>query len=511
MNLTLEQQIGQMLWFGWQGDTPEAALTVSSHARALLEDFQVGGIILMGRNIRDPRQVAGLTTELQAALPVPLFTGIDQEGGKVVRLPLPGLTFAGNMALGAIGDPQAVTSVTAAIGEQLACMGLSVNFAPVLDVNNNPANPVIGVRSFGENPQGVAELGVAALQGFEQARVIACCKHFPGHGDTAVDSHLDLPVQPADRSRLEAVELVPFRAAIAAGTPLLMTAHICFPALDDRWPATISRAILTEMLRGELGYEGVVVTDCLEMSGIAHFFGVEEAALAAIEAGADCLLVCHTLETQRRIHRALLAAAREGRLPAARIEASVERILRLKAEYGLEKRRLADPTIAEQVVGADRFRDLELQIARRAVTVVRDDHGWLPLPAAPAIVTGGDAVATRLVRALRESGIGADAVPAADIEAVAGQTILVVLTATNEECGPALVERWLTGGMRVIVVAAREPYVLADYAHAPCLLATYGEGDACLAALAEVLAGRARCEGRLPVTLVGDRFPRYNA
>jgi beta-N-acetylhexosaminidase len=511
MSLTLEQQIGQMLWFGWQGDTTEASPTVSSHARALLEEFQVGGIILMGRNVRNPRQVAGLTTELQAASPTPLFTGIDQEGGNVARLPLPGLTFAGNMALGAIGDPQAATSVTAAIGEQLACMGLNVNFAPVLDVNNNPANPVIGVRSFGEDPQAVAKLGVAAVRGFEEAHVIACVKHFPGHGDTAVDSHLDLPVQSADRSRLESVELVPFRAAIAAGTPLLMTAHIRFPALDDRWPATLSRAILSEMLRGELGYEGVVVTDCLEMSGIAHYFGVEEAALAAIEAGADCLLACHTLETQRRIHRALLAAAREGRLPAARIEASVERIMRLKAVYGLEKRRLADPAIAERVVSAERFRDLERQIARRSVTIVRDDQAWLPLPAMPVIVSGADAVSSRLAVVLRGAGIRADVLVATDIEAVAGQTILVALTATNEECGPALVKRWLKGGTRVIVVAAREPYVLAEYADAPCLLATYGDGDACLAALVEVLAGRARPEGRLPVTLVGDRFPRYNA
>src|SRR5215212_9625 len=218
--MTLEQQIGQMLWFGWQDETPEPTAALTPHARALLEEFHVGGVILMGRNVREPRQVAELTTALQAASPTPLFVGIDQEGGSVVRLPLPGLTFPGSMALGAIGDPAAVTAVHQAIGEQLAAMGLNVDFAPVLDVNNNPRNPVIGVRSFGEDPAKVAELGVAALRGFKAADVIPCVKHFPGHGDTAVDSHLDLPVQPAHRSRLESVELAPFRAVVAAGVPL---------------------------------------------------------------------------------------------------------------------------------------------------------------------------------------------------------------------------------------------------------------------------------------------------
>lgn len=506
MHLTLEQQIGQMLWFGWQGETPEAGLSVSPHARALLEEFQVGGVILMGRNVREPRQVARLTSELQVAAPMPLFTGIDQEGGAVARLPLPGLTFPGNMALGALDDPEAVTAVTAAIGEQIAAMRLNVDFAPVLDVNNNPLNPVIGVRSFGEEPERVARLGVAALRGFQRARVISCGKHFPGHGDTTVDSHLDLPVQPAPRARLAAVELAPFRAAMADGAPLLMTAHILFPALDGRLPATLSRAVLTDLLRKELGYTGVVVTDCLEMKGIADHFGVEEAAVMAVEAGADCLLACHTLATQRRIHRALLNAARRGRLSRTRIEESVERILRLKSAYDLADRRTADPGLAERVVGALPFRELERALARRAVTVVRDERGWLPLSAGPVTVLGPDHVSKALASALRDAGFAPTVRPSLLPEDAARQILLLAVLPGHPPTaeGPELVRRWVAHGGRAVVVAAREPYPLAAYDDAPCQVATYGYWDGGLTALAEVLSGKAKPQGHLPVTVGGS-------
>jgi beta-N-acetylhexosaminidase len=510
MQLALEQKIGQMLWFGWQGEPPDASLQISERPRTLLQEFLVGGIILMGRNLRDPRQVAELTTQLQAESQVPLFVGVDQEGGAVSRLTLPGLTFPGNMALGALDDPAAATAVTAAIGEQLAALGLNVDFAPVLDVNNNPANPVIGVRSFGEDPRRVAKLGLAALRGFQQAGVISCVKHFPGHGDTAVDSHRDLPIQRASRSRLDEIELLPFRAAIAAGAPLLMTAHILFPALDDRWPATLSRSILTDLLRSELGYDGVVVTDCLEMDGIARHFGVEEAALAAVEAGADCLLACHTLETQRRIHRALLDAARQGRLASERIDQSVQRILALKHVYALDERRSADPRVVEERVGAPRFVQLERELSERAVTVVSDTSHCLPILGGPVQVAGAPAIAAALVSALREVGIKADT--RAEPPSGSAQTgILVVLPGqADREEGKALIRQWSERGLQVIMVAAREPYPLADYADAPCRIATYGEGAAAIEALARVLAGQARPEGRLPVSVVGGPDSSYN-
>jgi beta-N-acetylhexosaminidase len=502
MPLTLEQKIGQMLWYGWQAPTPAEALTLSSHARALLEEFQVGGVILMGRNVRDARQAAGLTSELQRGAETPLLVGIDQEGGSVARLPLAGLTFPGNMALGALGEAETTSAVTRAIGEQLCVMGFNVDFAPVLDVNNNPANPVIGVRSFGEDPVKVAAMGVAALRGFGQARMIACGKHFPGHGDTAVDSHLDLPVQSASRERLDEVELAPFREAVAAGLPMVMSAHIRFTALDERWPATLSRPILTDLLRNEMGFRGVIVTDCLEMDGIARHFGVEEAALAAVEAGADCLLACHTLETQRRIHRALLEAVRGGRLPEARIEASVERILALKSAYGLEARRAADPDAAEQIVGAAPYRELERDVARAATTIVRDDHGWLPLPPGPVVVAGAERITGRVAAALREAGLDArDAMVSGPVAVSKGTLVLAVLAgAPADEQEQA--RCWLEEGRRVVVVALREPYPLAAYSSFPCQVAIYGSQDCNLAALGDVLAGRVRGRGTLPVTVV---------
>ena len=419
----------------------------------------------------------------------------------------------GNMALGALGDPDAVTAAMAAIGEQLAAMGINVDFAPVLDVNNNPDNPVIGVRSFGEDPQLVAKLGVAALRGFRQAGVISCVKHFPGHGDTAVDSHRDLPVQPASRARLDEVELAPFRAAIDAEAPLLMTAHIVFPVLDDRWPATLSRSILTDLLRGELGYRGVVVTDCLEMDGIAKHFGVEEAAITAVEAGADCLLACHSLETQRRIHAALLDAARAGRLSPTRIDASVDRILALKSEYGLAERRAADPGAAEEVVGAPRFQKLERELSQRAVTIVRNEAACLPISSGPVQIAGAPRVARTLAAALRQTGIAASVHPDASQTSTTCRVGILVIVPGDPapEEGLAMLRAWQSQGHRVIVVAAREPYPLAAYGEVRCQIAIYGDGDAAIAALVEVLTGRARPEGRLPVSLVRKPINGYNA
>jgi len=336
---SLSRKIGRMLLFGWSGDTPEESRAVNAHAAALVDELAVGGVVLMGRNVGPPAQTRATIAELQVrakarGLP-PLFVAVDQEGGRVQRLGPP--HYPAHRAARTVGetrDPEQARGEARRIGEELRALGFNWDFAPVLDVNNNPQNPVIGDRAYGEDPVLVAAMGAAAVRGFqEDAGILACGKHFPGHGDTDTDSHHALPRIGHSRARLDAVELVPFRAALEAGLAAVMTSHILFPALDAHLPATLSPTVLTDLLRGELGFDGLIITDDLEMKGVAAGWGSAEAAVLAVQAGADLLLCCHTGGTQREIRQALLHAVETGRLSEARVDASVSRIAVAKARW----------------------------------------------------------------------------------------------------------------------------------------------------------------------------------
>src|SRR5687767_13549777 len=254
-DLTLEQKVGQVVCFGWSGDSPQS---INDHARALVGELQVGSVVLMGRNVSDPKQIREMLAELQTHSRIPMLVAVDQEGGSVNRLKEPLHQFPGNMALGAIAgaDPEGAVDLTraqaAAQALELRALGIHWNFAPVADVNNNPDNPIIGVRSYGENPELVAWLAAAAIDGFQQNGVLACAKHFPGHGDTSMDSHLALPTVQGDWNRISAVELPPFRSVIEASVSSIMTTHILFPALDASAAATISSPLLTGLLRNRM-------------------------------------------------------------------------------------------------------------------------------------------------------------------------------------------------------------------------------------------------------------------
>jgi beta-N-acetylhexosaminidase len=327
--MTLHEKIGQLLLFGWMTD---------AQADALIDEFAAGGVILMGRNIGTPEATATKIAALQSrarehGLP-PLFVAVDQEGGRVQRLGPPLYPKRPSQReIGAASDPDAARTAACEIGTELKSLGFNWDFAPVLDVDSNPKNPVIGDRAYGPDPETVAALGVAAIQGFQtDAQILACGKHFPGHGDTDTDSHFALPTIRRSRAALDATELVPFRAAIGAGLAAVMTAHILFPALDPDLPATLSPAILTGLLREELGFDGLIITDDLEMKGVAARWGAPEAAVLAVLAGADILLCCHQWETQRAIHMALVIALQTGRLTEARLDQSLRRIAAAKAK-----------------------------------------------------------------------------------------------------------------------------------------------------------------------------------
>ncbi|WP_028449827.1 beta-N-acetylhexosaminidase [Chitinibacter tainanensis] len=349
ISATLQAQLGQLVMVGLPGTTVDAA------SAALIREQRVGGFILFRRNIESPRQVAALCRQLQEinaeVSTIPLLIGIDQEGGMVMRIeegmtPLPSpMAYASGYASHAVrgSSPADCEQLHYYAADELRQLGININFAPSLDINNNRQNPVIGVRSFGENAATVSVYGLAALRGIQRAGLAATAKHFPGHGDTATDSHYALPLVPHDRARLDSVELVPFKSAIAAGVDAIMTAHVVFPAIepDPNTPATLSRAVLTGLLREELGFAGLIITDCLEMDAIGRRplnpawpagDGTVQGAVQAIAAGADIALVSHTLARQQGAVAALTQAVKQGLIAVEQVEASVARILALKAK-----------------------------------------------------------------------------------------------------------------------------------------------------------------------------------
>jgi beta-N-acetylhexosaminidase len=322
---------GQLLVGGFEGaELPER------FAKALREGRR-GGAILFRRNLPDILSSAKLCAAIASAAPadLPPFIGVDQEGGRVTRMPAPFLTLPPMRLLGELADLGLIRRAGRAVATELAAVGFNLNFAPVLDVDSNPQNPVIGDRSFGRDPRTVMRSAVAFLQGLQDKNVLACGKHFPGHGDTSVDSHFDLPIITHDRARLEQIEIPPFRAASGAGLASMMTAHVVCESLDPGVPATLSRAICGSLLRAEIGFEGVLFSDDLEMAAVAAKYPVEESAVEAIWAGCDALLICKSEDWQDRAHEALVRRAESDRRFRDRCVEAVTR--------GLRVRRLAPP------------------------------------------------------------------------------------------------------------------------------------------------------------------------
>lgn len=324
-NLTTNLCAGQVLIAGFGAGEPPPELLRMAAAGSL------GGFILFRRNLGEPGEVAGLAARLHAAVPedLPAWLGVDQEGGRVARLGAPVLRLPPMRVLGDLDDPALTGDCAALLGRQLRVLGFNLNFAPVLDVDTNPANPVIGDRSFGRTPERVIAHGAAFAAGLARAGIAACGKHFPGHGDTALDSHFQLPRLGHALERLERVELLPF-AALAQRLPCIMTAHVVFDALDAGVPATLSRAVIHGLLREKLGFAGVVVSDDLEMKAISDHHGLAEAACAAIAAGCDNLLVCSSVDQ--------LLLAREGLVRRAQADAGFAVTLRAAAERSLAAR-----------------------------------------------------------------------------------------------------------------------------------------------------------------------------
>jgi len=324
----LRKKVGQLFMLGFSGTS------VSSGLRELLADYHPGGVILFARNLEHPAQIARLTNALQQCSPdSPLLISIDQEGGRVSRLPEDFTVFPPCAVLGACGSSELAYAAAAVTAAELRAVGINMNLAPVLDVQTNADNPVIGDRAFSSTATTVCELGLATIAGLQDNKVIACGKHFPGHGDTAADSHKELPTVSASVERLRERELRPFAHAIENGLATIMTAHVLYPSLDTQRPATLSRAILTDLLRDELRFEGVTLTDDLEMRAILDHHGIEEASVQAVQAGVDLVLICKDHGRQVAAMEAVYAAVKDRTISQSRLEASVCRIAQLKERF----------------------------------------------------------------------------------------------------------------------------------------------------------------------------------
>jgi beta-N-acetylhexosaminidase len=537
--MTVREKAAQLMMPWILGDFSPEGSAGAERVRRMILDHGIGGVIV---SVGSPTEVAVKLNALQELSSVPLLVGADLETGAGFRfrspVTLPGLIELGGatdfpplMALGATRDPRLAYDMGRVTAVEARAVGVHLPFAPVLDVNNNPDNPVINVRSFGEDPARVAELGAAFVRGIQEWGGMATGKHFPGHGDTDVDSHVDLPVVRVDRARLDSLELVPFRAAIEAGMGGIMTAHLAVPQVTGGAgvPATLSGNVLTALLRESLGFQGIIVTDALDMAAIDRRFPRGEAAVMALEAGADLLLMPPDVGVAVR---AVVGAVEAGRIPEARLDASVLRILHLKEELGLHVTSKVPVEGVAARVGIPEHGDLAREIAERSMTVLRNERGLLPLrgtrTANVTVVTvrrTNDLLAGRSFNArmrqtyprLRDEVVDRGAPRSAWDEAFgrARRSDLVVVSAhlpaavTPPEELSRFVRRLEDARVPHVVVSFGNPYLVREFPGVQGYMLAWGSAEDSQVAAARALLGEIPVQGRTPIAIppvahVGD-------
>ena len=582
--MTLEQKVGQMMIVSFRtwkevpveeaegAEEPEAVniTELNDEIRACLHDYQFGATLVFAENCRDAGQmlrlIADIQAENQAGGGLPMLTAIDQEGGSVTRLGF-ATTGPGNMCLAATGDPENARTIAAIYGEELGLLGINTNFAPVMDTNNNPNNPVIGVRSFSDTPDMVSKYGAAYIEGLHSQGVIATLKHFPGHGNTDIDSHTGLPRIDSSYEDLKSFELVPFQAAIDAGADAVMTAHIQYPLIEKETytsastgeeiylPATMSRTILTDILKGDMGFNGVVVSDALDMAAVRDNFTDEDMLRMTINAGVDMLILpCITdtdlFQQNKDMVDTAIRLVKEGQIDEARVDDAVRRILTLKQKYGLLDR--TDFSVTDEQVqaaidgcGSDEHRQAAWDIAGKGITLLKNENGAFPIrmnAGESALILFADSCASRagagdLARQLLGETGGQITVMINDAEngeacvEAARQADHVVLVSrmynaacldpnTDDGFSTAVFDEIIAArhaeDKPVIVVSCQLPYDAARFPDADAVLLTYGasvmrevppatgEGSAYVPNLPAALCacfGQGEPSGKLPVDL----------
>ena len=530
--MTVEEKIGQLFIVHVYGETPTDEnyedINLDNNRggknfQEVIENYHVGGVIYFNwtDNIGmplDKKQVNGLSNGLQEIAmeqdtEIPLFISTDQEGGIVQRVTSPGTVFPGNMALGAIGSEAYATQSASILGKELNSLGINMNFAPSVDVNMNPENPVIGIRSFGEDPDLVSRLGVAQMNAYKDENVMASAKHFPGHGDTDTDSHFGLPIIDHDLETLHEVDLKPFKAAIDAGIDSIMTAHIVVPALDDSGlPATLSKPILTDLLREEMGYDGLIITDSLGMSG-ANVYPADQVPVEALKAGVDVLLNPPDVAVA---YNGVLDAVESGEISEERLNESVYRILKSKMDHGLFEDPYTDSDAIENI-GTEAHLQTADEIANKSITLVKNDHQQLPLKQSENVLVTGpsEAQPELLSNQLNEKGIKSDSLEtsmsptkeqideAVEEAREADTVIITTYSANTNEAQQQMVNEIQKTDKSVIVAALRNPYDLMVFPEVDTYINTYSYLDVSVEALAKVIIGDVNPFGQLPVTLPG--------
>lgn len=509
--MTVEQKVGQLMMVGFGGTV------VDEDIRALVRGREVGGVCMFKRNIESAEQIAKLNDQVRELLSdsLPPFISVDQEGGNVVRVSDEIVVLPGNMALGATRSEKLAYEAGRIQGEHLKALGFNMNLAPVLDVNVNPKNPVIGIRSFGDDPALVSALGRAFVKGQQASQIVTVAKHFPGHGNTDEDSHKALPRMTENEQELLR-QIGPFEDVIKDGLDGLMTAHVAIPNVTgDEHPATLSRKILTDLLRKRMAFDGLVMTDELEMEAIATHYGVGRAAVMAIAAGADMVLIPWRPEKKTEVYEALLDAAHGGELPESRINEAVRHVLEAKVRRGLFD---PIPPLAERLatLRADKGHAVAADIGREAVTLLRTDDKTLPLRRTQRIlvVTAEQSLADAVkLRTAKATVLVVPAYPndrrraaaRASVKELAKDADVVVVGMINSK-QLDLVTLASIAGKPVVVVSMGLPYLAELANEARAVMALYSYRPSVTEAAAAALFGETDTPGRLPVTLKSMPF-----
>lgn len=519
---SIEEKVGQLFMVGFDGHE------MNDDMYNLIINYNVSGVCYFSRNLHDKAQVRKLSDSLQkhTKYDFPLLLAIDQEGGRVNRITNDVITSPGNMPLGAIDNLLYTRRIAETVAHELKLMGINMNFAPSVDINNNPKNPVINTRSFGENIKKVTDMGLATIQGFEKHNVIPSVKHFPGHGDTAVDSHHDVPVIPHDLFRMDRVELTPFKKAIEHDVDSVMVSHLLFPALDPDNFATLSYPIVTELLREKLGFSGVVVTDCMEMDAIGKNYTMGEAAIKAIQAGIDLVLISHTYDKQRKAIDAVIQAVKAGVISEERINESFTRIMELK------NRRKIEETIP--FAWDEDWREEKKKFAKKltdlSITKVKDSQQLLPIHKQENVVVLWPTIEKSsfaeedfiqkdtLAYYLQNHSNHIQQFPLEHTPEIvnaceeADKIIIVTNNILRDEEQQIVVQALMHQfADKTIAISTHAPYDYAAYPEVSTYIAAYSANPTTLESLSRLLYGQLTNRARLPVTIdqqykVGYRY-----
>lgn len=513
-SLSLEQKVAQMFIVNLYG----SQLTEAGHD--FLTQYQPGGVVLLPENIRTPEEVTRLNNLYQQTIidggGLPLFISVDQEGGTIAHLRDGFTTFPVMMLLTASGDTELAYRVGQAMGEEMLAVGVNMNLAPVADLETNPNNPIIRRRSFGSDPAMVSPIVGAYIAGMQATNVLATAKHFPGHGDSSDDSHVGLPVISLDRERLEAVELAPYRAAIEADVSTIMVAHIWYPVLEPQpdLPASMSYNVVTGLLREEMGYDGLIVTDALDMDAIDTVYSYPNASLQAIKAGVDLVIAAHvSLEAQAAGIQRVVDAVRSGEISEDRINESFSRIMAAKSKYGVLNWRPIEPTTANERLNLDAHAELVTEIFDMGVTVAVDRNTVVPFKTGQTVAVIFPGTRPRIQQECAAEGVTVKALAVsetptesdiASAQRMAAQVDFVVVFSENADVTPQ--RRALVNALppdKTIAVALASPYDWTTYPQVAGYVVTYSPLPQAVPAACGVLFGRIPANGKLSITLNG--------